>query len=88
MRLPRCETLMTSSLKPARASASMTHAISGLPPASSSGLGVRVGERAHALAAARREDHRFHESQKEYAARGAAALDRVEELQRAPPSSA
>ena len=37
---PRCETLMTISAMPARASAWIIHTMSGLPPAGSSGLGV------------------------------------------------
>src|SRR5512135_2987877 len=39
-RSPRCATLMTISVNPARASASICQLISGLPPARSRGLGV------------------------------------------------
>ena len=34
--------------------------MSGLPPASTSGFGMRVGERPQPLAAAGGEDHRLH----------------------------
>src|SRR5688572_3101304 len=40
MRSARCETLIATSRMPARARASSCHAISGLPPTRSSGLGV------------------------------------------------
>src|SRR5688572_6017709 len=40
MRSARCETLIATSRMPARASAASCHAISGLPPTRSSGLGV------------------------------------------------
>ena len=53
--------LTTTSRTPPRASASRCQTISGLPWTSSSGFGVRVGQRPHALAAAGGEDHRRRE---------------------------